>query len=265
MSPFINALYRIKVLTSGLDDQPHSIKTSSTTGSPFATGAKSNSDGNPTSSPHTGAIAGGAIGAAAVIVVGLLLRRRRARSHGGVTRAIQEPHQSYEFYIDGPPGTAPSTPNALSAGVVTSDAGGQFTTPFLPTSVLLTTCHTATQSSKNSTPSIIYPQQIQSPETHAPPYDDLRSPVPESDPPNPALQYAVPSRFDSDLRHTDAGVLIPLSRSSSGRLPPAYLSWEDNVDLGSAPPLPQQGSASLPGAPIVDQNATAFRLEGKAE
>lgn len=151
-----------------------------------------------------------------MVTAGLFLRRRRARSRGGITHGTQELHQSYEsdIDIDSPPETAPSMPNAPSAGVVTSDAGGQSATPLLSIVAVFNTCYTATQSFKNSTPSMISPQQIQAPESHAPPYDDLQSPVPESDAPNPAPQYAVPGRFDSDLRHTDAGVLIPLSRSS---------------------------------------------------
>lgn len=44
-------------------------------------------------------------------------------------------------------------------------------------------------------------------------------------------QSSVPS--DQTARHTDAGVLVPLARSESGRLPPAYRSWEHGSTAGS--------------------------------
>lgn len=139
---------------------------------------------------------------------------------------------------------------APSGGVVPSYAGGQSTTPFLLIVAILTACYTATQSLNSPTPPIMSPPQVQALEVHAPPYDDMPSPVPESDPPNPAPQNVLPSHFNNNLRHTDAGAIIdiPLSRSSSGRLPPAYLSWEDNVSVRSPAPIPQQESAIPPGA-----------------
>lgn len=82
-------------------------------------------------------------------------------------------------------------------------------------------------------------------------------------------QSSVPS--DQTARHTDAGVLIPLGRTGSGRLPPAYRSWEHGSTAGSEGLEPVTSSDE--GVPSTVSEAQALvdlpplaplRLEEKA-
>ncbi|KAH9846419.1 hypothetical protein C2E23DRAFT_578839 [Lenzites betulinus] len=79
---------------------------------------------------------------------------------------------------------------------------------------------------------------------------------------------------DSSLRHMDAGVIIPvpLERSLSGRLPPAYRSWENDSSVRTDVPSSHQGSAtSPPSSPPASDSAAdphmplvPLRLEEKS-
>lgn len=82
-------------------------------------------------------------------------------------------------------------------------------------------------------------------------------------------QSSIPS--DQTARHTDAGVLIPLGRTGSGRLPPAYRSWEHGSTAGSEGLEPVTSSDE--GVPSTVSEAQALvdlpplaplRLEEKA-
>ncbi|KAI0823190.1 hypothetical protein BC628DRAFT_592248 [Trametes gibbosa] len=72
-----------------------------------------------------------------------------------------------------------------------------------------------------------------------------------------------------NLRHTDAGVVIPLQRAGSGRLPPAYRSWENGSSTGSdASTNPQRSEVSgvtsrTDGVSDVHTPLMPLRLEEK--
>ncbi|KAI0629851.1 hypothetical protein C8Q77DRAFT_1234441 [Trametes polyzona] len=188
--------------------------TSAGAGSPTGTSADSVNAGQTSSSSPTGAIAGGVIGGVVVIaaIAGFLFwRRRRAQRYGGVTRGIQDPPDHYEYHDETPAGGVPQMITPFGAGMVTQN--GELRLEYSAS-------------------------QAMSPESHVPPasWSDFSSAVPQST-----------SGSDSEgLRHTDAGVIIPLSRSASGRLPPAYRSWEDDSNVGSDAQTSHLGSATSP-------------------
>ncbi|KAL1950243.1 hypothetical protein VTO73DRAFT_5367 [Trametes versicolor] len=237
-TPTSSSSTALSASAAAITSQGDSSKTSSTGGA-SATSAnqdQDDGDGKATSSSPTGAIAGGVVGGVVVIaaIVGILLWRRRSRGYGGITRGTQEPHHDYEFHIDGPSGAGPHMTTPFTTGMVSH--GGAVTQP-----------------SNYSSSQAISPQHGHAPSS----WSDLSSPVPVGS-------------DSSGLRHTDAGVVIPLARSASGRLPPAYRSWEDDSNVGSDVPTSHQGSASSPSAPASEVSAhpnmplVPLRLEEKA-
>lgn len=87
-----------------------------------------------------------------------------------------------------------------------------------------------------------------------------------SERPGALVQSDVTVSGQEGSRHTDAGVLIPLARSGSGRLPPAYRSWEEGSTIMSegSEPVPtsveyvHSGTIPDPHLPL-----TPLRLEEK--
>ncbi|KAI0823191.1 hypothetical protein BC628DRAFT_592049 [Trametes gibbosa] len=214
-----------------------STQTSSADGSSETSG-NSNTGDHTSSSSHTGPIVGGVVGGIALIaaIVGLLLwRKRRARRFGGITRGIQEAHHNYD--IDG------------------NDSANGLQHMISPFSGMVT---------HGTQPSAPTTSQMMSPEGHVPPSS-------WSDITGTGLQT---SPTGGSLRHKDAGVVIPLplSRSGSGRLPPAYRSWENDSSVGSDVRSSHPGSATSPtgSAPASEVAAdpnmplVPLRLEEKA-
>ncbi|KAH9846418.1 hypothetical protein C2E23DRAFT_579536 [Lenzites betulinus] len=176
-----------------------STPTSSAGDAPSSPVPDNNNDKPTKSSSDMGAIIGGAVGGVSLVaVVGILfLLLRRCR-----TRRAAYQHQPHvprlnDVFRDDEHSYGTANMSAVHPGSASTgmDVGGQreFLVPA-----------TATETPGRSA------------------WSDFSSDLPQS------------TLFTSqDLRHTDAGVLVPLQRSSSGRLPPAYRSWEDGSSSGS--------------------------------
>ncbi|KAI0351443.1 hypothetical protein OH77DRAFT_1506545 [Trametes cingulata] len=184
---------------------------STNTGSrPTQSTADLNSDDNNKSSSPVGAIVGGVVGGIIVILAAVgffLLRRYRARRSGVATRGIQDTHQSYDVFGDNMVVSSSMSQATPYAGMATQGAAGP------PADFLVPSAAPAERPTAWTSPS----------------WSDYSSAVP-------------PSTVASEdaLRHRDAG---PLTRSLSGRLPPAYRSWEEDSNVDSDAHRTQQGSA----------------------
>ncbi|TBU22866.1 hypothetical protein BD311DRAFT_113728 [Dichomitus squalens] len=180
----------------------------SSSGAPAQTGADNNASGSHSSHNNIGPIVGGVLGGigAVAAVVGAIVFWRIRRDPSGATPATPDPHYSYGYQDNPPMGSA--TPFAASIGAMSpgseafASGGTVVGEPY---------------------PGFGAGSAIWSQVSHSIIPPSTLSP-------------------DESLRHDDAGPIAELSRSPSGRLPPAYRSWEQATGTGS-----NSGSASVAG------------------
>ncbi|KAI0643022.1 hypothetical protein C8Q79DRAFT_202122 [Trametes meyenii] len=180
-----------------LSSDPSTSNTALAASSPGNTETGANLDTNATSksTSHTGAIVGGVVGGIVVaLAIAALLLFRRYRARTS-SDVTRGTQEPHHNYDTFQ--DYPFHPNMASSNTNTVSGAGAAQRNFL-----------ASHSS---------PQDV--PQSG---WSEYSSVVPQS-------------TFTSEeqLRHTDAGVVIPLARSGSGRLPPAYRSWEDDSNVGS--------------------------------
>ncbi|KAI0373859.1 hypothetical protein BV20DRAFT_977515 [Pilatotrama ljubarskyi] len=184
---------------------------------PGSSGQRKSSSSNVV--PIVAAVVGAIAGLAALLGLFILWRRRRSRSERAPMRGIQDlPHFSYNY----------------------DDSGQLEATSMYESGPRLNPAADIRAGDRNfSSPAGTSPRD---PPSHLT-WSEHSSATPHS---------TLPS--NATVRHADAGVMNPLARSASGRLPPAYRSWEEASRTGSdiQTTAPQTSPPSVVSEVVVD-------------
>ncbi|KAH9924616.1 uncharacterized protein BXZ73DRAFT_79178 [Epithele typhae] len=194
---------------------------------PSRTGTPNSDATNSSASKHsqTAAIVGGVVGGVGVLLLGIIafFFWRRHRKHTAGTPGMQDRHFSYQ-----PP---PNHSNNPSRGLVD---------PFTPSVTGASMGEWSSNTRSVDNPSRFANQHMHSSQpslaTTGFTGESYSGQVPWAPAQNvlsanttTGLSPSGTSSSLSALRHEDAGAVVDLSRSMSGRLPPAYRSWERGV------------------------------------
>ncbi|OSD02466.1 hypothetical protein PYCCODRAFT_1445134 [Trametes coccinea BRFM310] len=201
-----------------------SLTSSSTSSSTASSAAQSTSSAAAGSSTNLAPILGGAIGGVAVALVvaliAFILFRRQRRRQGPKPLDLSKEYSERSTPDTDQQPMSVVTPYSISGQSNSGYGGGKLTM---------------------SEEFALLPRSPRSPGTHH--YSESSASATSKSPSHDAREPD---------RHEDAGPIPALQRSASGRLPPAYRSWE-----ASGPPVPELPVYDLPPPPPLEGDSTS--------